>query len=79
LASVYRFLNPKRAKTEPAPLIKARVEPDHPAEVLEEADWLAAQSPREQLVFGDLILGFEQFTLDNHYHRVITLKTLPEV
>ncbi|MGC5145333.1 hypothetical protein, partial [Escherichia coli] len=41
--------------------------------------WLAAQSPREQLVFGDLILGFEQFTLDNHYHRVITLKTLPEV
>lgn len=79
LASVYRFLNPKRAKTEPAPLIKAPVEPDHPAEVLEEADWLAAQSPREQLVFGDLILGFEQFTLDNHYHRVITLKTLPEV
>ena len=79
LDSVYRFLNPKRARTEPAPAVRAREEKDHPAEVLEGAEWLAAQSPREQLVFGDLILGFEQFTLDSHYHRVITLKTLPEV
>jgi hypothetical protein len=42
-------------------------------------EWLAEQSPREQLVFGDLILGFEQFTLDSHHHRIVTLKTLPEV
>lgn len=42
-------------------------------------EWLAEQSPREQMVFGDLILGYEQFTLDSNHHRIITLKTLPEV
>jgi type-IV secretion system protein TraC len=79
LDSIYRFLNPKRAKTEPTPTIKTREESDHPEAILEDAEWLATQSPREQLVFGDLILGFEQFTLDSHYHRIVTLKTLPEV
>lgn len=79
LGSIYRFLNPKRGKTEPVPAVCAPEEKDSPAAVLEEAEWLAVSSPRDQLVFGDLILGFEQFALDSHYHRVITLKTLPEV
>lgn len=77
--NVYAFLNPKRSAGEPAPSVKTFDELDLDKDVLDEVDWLATQSPREQLVFGDLVLGFEQFTLDGFYHRVVTLKTLPEV
>ena len=76
---IYGALNPKRSKTEPTPKIVVPKEDNLERETLEAMEWLAQQSPREQLVFGDLILGFEQFTLDSHHHRVITLKTLPEV
>ena len=76
---IYRFLNPKRAGFEPCPKLLVSNEPDLPEKVLENADWLANQSPREQLVFGDLIIGLQQFTLDCHFHRIVTLKTLPEV
>lgn len=79
LSNVYEFLNPKRSQSESLPQVKTPSESDLPQEILEDADWLSAQSPREQLAFGDLLLGFEQFTLDSHYHRVVTLKTLPEV
>ncbi len=79
IEAVYRFFNPKRSKTEPVPHIQAFTDPDLSQEVLSGADWLANQSPREQLVFGDLVLGQEHFTLDSTYHRVVTLKTLPEV
>ena len=78
LENIYEFLNPKRARSEPVPLVKTFDDADLPKEIVEEAEWLASQSPREQLAFGDLILGFDQFTLDSHYHRVLTLKTLPE-
>lgn len=77
--NIYTFLNPKRSSGEPTPSVKAFDELDLELDVLDEVDWLATQSPREQLVFGDLVLGFEQFTLDGFYHRVVTLKTLPEV
>lgn len=77
--NIYAFLNPKRYSGEPAPSVKTFDELDLDKGVLDEVDWLATQSPREQLVFGDLVLGFEQFTLDGFYHRVVTLKTLPEV
>lgn len=77
--NIYAFLNPKRSSGEPAPSVKTFDELDLEKDVLDEVDWLATQSPREQLVFGDLVLGFEQFTLDGFYHRVVTLKTLPEV
>ena len=76
---IYGFLNPKRSKTEPTPKIITPKEDNLEHETLESMEWLAEQSPREQMVFGDLILGFEQFTLDSHHHRVVTLKTLPEV
>ena len=79
LSNVYEFLNPKRSRTEPVPAVKTFNESDLDKDVVEEVEWLATQSPREQLVFGDLVLGFDQFTLDGFYHRVVTLKTLPEV
>lgn len=75
---IYRFLNPKRSQTEPTPLIKTPSIDNIEIGSIEAMDWLAEQSPREQIVFGDLILGFESFTLDSNQHRVITLKTLPE-
>ena len=76
---MYQFLNPKRSKTEPAPAVNVVEALSLDPKTLEENDWLSDQSPREQLVFGDLIIGFEQFTLDSMYHRLITLKTLPEI
>lgn len=79
LENVYEFLNPKRSRLEPVPQVKTFDEHDLEKDILDEVEWLATQSPREQLVFGDLVLGFEQFTLDGFYHRVITLKTLPEI
>lgn len=79
LSNVYEFLNPRRARTEPAPAVRIFSDPDIEKDVLQEVEWLAVQSPREQLVFGDLVMGLEQFTLDGLYHRIITLKTLPEM
>ena len=78
-AHIYGYLNPKRSKVEPVPLVTTPTRDNLEQDTLDEVDWMAEHSPREQLVFGDLILGFEQFTLDSHHHRVITLKTLPEV
>ncbi len=75
---IYGYLNPKRSKTAPTPKVVTPKEDNLEAGVLKELPWLAEQSPREQLTFGDLILGFEQFTLDSYHHRVVTLKTLPE-
>lgn len=79
LDCVYRFLNPRRSVSEPEPAVAARAEPELGQEVVADASWLASQSPREQLVFGDLLLDFAQYALDGHFHRVVTLKTLPEV
>lgn len=76
---VYSFLNPKRSISEPAPKLFDVKDITADKKLIHEESWLANQSKREQLVFGDLILGFEQFTLNSFYHRVITLKTLPEV
>lgn len=76
---VYRFLNPKRSSSEPAPKVIESKDIQIDQKTLGENEWLANQSPREQLVFGDLILGFDQFTLDGYHHRVVSLKTLPEM
>lgn len=76
---IYRFLNPKRSKTEPLPGIRTPKTDNLERETLDELDWLAEVSPREQLVFGDLSLSSTQFSLDSHIHRVVTLKTLPEM
>ena len=79
IQSVYGFLNPKRSKEEPPPNVRTFDELDIDKDVLKEVDWLASQSPREQIVFGDLVLDAGHFTLDGFFHRVITLKTLPEM
>jgi type-IV secretion system protein TraC len=79
VTKAYRFLNPKRVKSEPTPAIVTPTETDPDKELLGDADWLSNQSPREQVVFGDLILSFDHFTLDSFQHRVVTLKTLPEI
>lgn len=76
---IYQFLNPKRSKTEPAPKVTTPKDENLEPGTLDAMEWLAVQSAREQLIFGDLILGFDQFTLDSHFHRIVTLKTLPEV
>ena len=76
---IYGILNPKRSRAEPTPKIKTPENDNLERDTIETSEWLSEQSPREQMVFGDLILGYEQFTLDSYHHRVITLKTLPEV
>lgn len=74
---IYCFLNPKRAITEPPPSVRGNVE-QLPNALVKENPWLANPSPREQMAFGDLVLGFDNFSLDGFLHKVVSLKTLPE-
>jgi conjugal transfer ATP-binding protein TraC len=76
---IYSFMNPKRSISEPPPKFVEIKDVELEKKIVCEETWLSNQSKREQLVFGDLILGFEQFTLNSFYHRVITLKTMPEI
>jgi type-IV secretion system protein TraC len=77
---IYRFLNPTRSKNQGTP----KTNNEHrrqeftaaEAQVMPE---LYVTSPREQLVFGDVIQSERAFKLDGLHHRVITLKTLPEI
>ncbi|UYL09874.1 ATP-binding protein [Bdellovibrio sp. SKB1291214] len=66
ISLAYKHLNPKRSREVDAPTIAARPES------------LESESPRNQLIFGDLILNQEDFVLDRTLTRVLTLKTLPE-
>ena len=76
---IYRFLNPKRAKSIPAPeLHLAHRAQEFRPEELKLAPELVQQSPREQLVFSDVIQGYETFFYDGYHHRMLTLKSLPE-
>ena len=78
-ALIYRFLNPKRAKGAPAPqLHQTHQSQELSPEELKLAPELVHQSPREQLVFSDVIQGYETFFYDGYYHRILTLKSLPE-
>ena len=79
-AYLYRFLNPVRSKGEPAPTLSNdhRHQEFSPTE-LGAVPELSLPSPREQIVFGNLIQSADSFTLDGIHHRIITLKTLPEV
>ncbi len=75
---IYEFMNPKRKLAISPPLVVTPKDADLPLAVVEESPWLAAQSPREQLAFGDLLIQPSQFVLDGFSHRVLSLKTLPE-
>jgi type IV secretory pathway VirB4 component len=76
---VYRILNPLRSQgtSEPALSSQHRDQEFSKAE-LKEAPALSLPSPREQLAFSDLIQSTDHFYLDSYFHRVITLKALPE-
>lgn len=63
----YSYLNPKRSKELECPVIHKNAEGSE------------QQSEREQLVFGDVVLGKDDFTIDRTRVRVLSLKTLPEV
>lgn len=76
---IYRFLNPKRAKDCPAPKLQlAHRKQEFTPDELKLAPELVHQSPREQLVFSDVIQGYETFFYDGCHHRILTLKSLPE-
>jgi conjugal transfer ATP-binding protein TraC len=63
---IYSHLNPKRSKETEQPVIHKSAAVD-------------GDSPRNQMVFGDLVLDQDDFILDRMRTRVLTLKTLPEV
>lgn len=75
----YETLNPERSRALGSPQVDRRHRDLEfgPGELAIEPR-LAHASPREQLVLSDLIQGVEGFFLDEHYHRVISLKALPE-
>lgn len=78
-SQIYEFMNPKRSLEHEVPVVTNPADPDLPKEIVEESPWLSPQSPRGQLVFGDLLIYSDSFVLDGFSHRVISLKTLPEV
>ena len=64
---VYKFLNPRRKDSLSAPSISPR------------AVCLEGDSPRNQIIFSDLIIDQEDFILDGQRTKALTLKTLPEL
>lgn len=75
----YRHLNPARSAALSPPSVFTPKDAQFDAELLKENPWLAVESPRSQLAFGDLVLNYDNFFLDGKVHKVITLKTLPEI
>lgn len=75
----YRFLNPNRSESQAVPKISEehRTQEFLPEEVQKE-EGLVLPSPREQLAFSDIVQGYDAFFCDGYYHRLITLKSLPE-
>ena len=76
---IYKFFNPEREKLNPLPVENN----SHREEVFSSKERecipeLSPSSPGEQLIFSDLIVGYKNIFYDEHYHRVLTLKTLPE-
>ncbi len=77
---IYRFLNPKRSRVIPSPQIaSSHRNQEFTGEELNIAPELSLPSPREQLVFSDLLVDYDSFLLDGIHHRVLSLKTLPEL
>lgn len=64
---LYSYFNPKRSTQTGEPIVS------------EKSISVGDVSPREQIVFGDLILDREDFVLDQLRTRVLSLKTLPEM
>lgn len=64
---LYKHFNPKRSQYMNCPVIHKN------------ADGFEIQSPREQIIFGDVVLDKEDFLLDSMKTRILTLKTMPEM
>jgi conjugal transfer ATP-binding protein TraC len=80
ISIIFRFFNPKRSQSHPAPKINTKYrDQEFTAEEIKLHPSVGLPTLREQLVFSDLIKGYDGFYLDGFYHRLITLKTLPEV
>ncbi|MBI4925851.1 MAG: ATP-binding protein [Bdellovibrio sp.] len=76
---VYQSLNPSRSLEFLAPkLNNSHRDQEFLKEEIKKEPRLSLPSPREQLVFSDVIQTVEAFYLDGFYHRLITLKTMPE-
>ncbi len=76
---IYRFLNPSRSQDQPAPrLSEVHRDQEFTPTELKEQPGLSLPSPREQITFSDLIQKTDHLYLDGYFHRVLTLKTLPE-
>jgi hypothetical protein len=75
----FRFLNPKLSSSHPSPKasLQHRLQEFSKIELAKEPA-LSLPSPREQLVYSDVVAGYESFYLDGLYHGVVTLKTMPE-
>jgi type IV secretory pathway VirB4 component len=79
LSLVYKNLNPNRSFDIAEPKINREFETqEFSTDELGLAPHLSLPTLREQLIFSDLIEGYQSFLLDGWYHRTITLKTLPE-
>ena len=77
--NIYRYLNADRRQTIAPPVLFAPKEIQVESEILKSRPELAIDSPRSQLVFGDLILDRSEFVLDQYRTRVLSLKTQPEM
>lgn len=66
ISILYQYLNPTHKSLTEPPRVGKSIDLD-------------GGSPREQIVFGDLILAEENFILDSKLTRVLSLKTLPEM
>lgn len=77
--NIYEFINPARLEFVAKPNIFSPTEIQIEEKFLQNNPALAVDSPRAQLVFGDLVLDKAEFILDQKRTRVLTLKTLPEI
>jgi len=76
---IYDFLNPNRAKSLSLPIeAHEHRAQEFTSEELEKEPSLCLASPREQLVFSDVVAGYDSFYVDGLYHKCISLKTMPE-
>ncbi|MBI2026385.1 MAG: TraC family protein [Deltaproteobacteria bacterium] len=76
---IYCFLNPTRSTEINPPTINRMYTVQNLSfKELQSNPKLSHPSPREQLVFSDLLHNEDFLHLDEYYYRVITLKTTPE-
>ena len=76
---IYEFFNPERSQSVPLPKeVKAHRKQVFKEKELEIIPELTEMTPRNELLFSDLILQEKDIFYDGYFHRILTLKTLPE-